>query len=68
MRKHCNFGVWTKKLTPLLTPLLTTYKINGKMKIVKPRTINGTQFKFINKLSLPETLKMVVTLQISDSL
>ena len=38
------------------------------MKIVKPRTINGTQFKFINKLSLPETLKMVVTLQISDSL
>ena len=52
---------------PLTDPLLTPYKINGKMKIKKPRTINGTRFKFINKFSLPETSKMAVALQISDS-
>ena len=34
------------------------------MKIKKPRTINGTRFKFINKFSLPETSKMAVALQI----
>ena len=56
------------QLTPLLTPLLTPYKINGKMKIAKPRTIDETRFKFINKFSLPETSKMAVALQISDSL
>ena len=33
---------------PLLTPLLTPYKINGKMKIKKPRTINGTRFKWVS--------------------
>ena len=52
---------------PLLTPLLTPYKIDGKLKIKKPRTINGTRFKFINKFSLPETCKMADALQISDS-
>ena len=41
---------------PLLTLLLTPYKINGKMKIKKAQNhINGTRFKFINKFSLPET-------------
>ena len=33
------------------------------MKMKKPRTINGTRFKFINKFSLPETSKMAVALQ-----
>ena len=33
----------------------------------KPRTINGTRFKFINKFTLPETSKMAVALQISSS-
>ena len=56
------------QLTPYWPPLLTPYKINGKMKIKKPRTINGTRFKFISKFSLPETSKMAVVLQISDSL
>ena len=45
---------------PLLTPLLTPYKINGKMRIKKPRTISGTRYKFINKFSLPETSEMAV--------
>ena len=54
---------FNKTLIPSqLTPLLTHYKINGKMKVKKPRTINGTQCKFINKLSLPETFKMAVAL------
>ena len=57
-----------KTLTPLLTPLLTPYKINGKMKFKKPRTINGTRFKFINKFSLLEPSKMAVALHIFDSL
>ena len=35
-------------LTPFLTPLLTPYKINGEMKIKKPRTINGTRFKWVS--------------------
>ena len=52
---------------PLLTPLLTPYKINGKWKLKKPRTIDGTSFKFINKFSLPETSKMADALQIPDS-
>ena len=51
----------------LLTPLVSPYKSNGKMKIKKPRTINGTRFKFINEFSLPETSKMADALQISDS-
>ena len=38
-------------------PLLTPYKISGKMKIKKPRTINGTRFNFINKFSLPENFQ-----------
>ena len=50
------------------TPLLNPYEINGRMKIKNPRTINGTRFKFINKFSLPESSKMAVALQISDSL
>ena len=57
------FGGFRQNTDPLLTP----YKINGKMKIKKPRTINGTRLKFINKFSLPETSKMAVALQISDS-
>ena len=40
----------------------------GKSKLKKPRTINGTRFKLVNKFSLPETSKIVVALQISDSL
>ena len=49
-------------------PLLTSYKIMGKWKLKKPRTINGSRFKFINKFSFPETSKMAVALQIFDSL
>ena len=56
---------------PLLTPYWPLYwppiKSRGKWKLKKPRTINGTRFKFINKLSLPETSKMADALQISDS-
>ena len=40
------------QLTPYWPPYWTPYKINGKMKIKKkPRTINVTRFKFINKLA-----------------
>ena len=38
-----------------------------KGKLKKPRPINGTRFKSINKFSLLESSKMVDTLQISDS-
>lgn len=55
----------TAKVTPqklsfdkTLTPPTDPYKINGKMKIKNPRTINGTRFKFVNKFSLAETFKM----------
>jgi len=36
---------------PLLTPLLTAYKINGKMKIKKAKNYQWDRFKFINKFS-----------------
>ena len=39
---------------PLLIPLLSPYKMNGKMEIKKSQNY-GTQFKFIKKFSLPET-------------
>ena len=44
---------------------LTPYKINGKMKIKKAQNYHDeTRF---NKFSLPETSKMAVALQISNS-
>ena len=56
---------------PLLTPYWPPYwppiKSMGKWKLKKPRNIDGTWFKFINKFSLPETSKMADALQIPDS-
>ena len=52
---------------PLLTPYWLPIKSMGKWKLKKPRTINGTRFKFINKFSLPETFKIADAMQISDS-
>ena len=71
--RHSGFRQNTdpRSTDPLLTPSWLPYwppiKSMGKWEFKKPRTINGTRFKFINKFSLPETFKMADALQISDS-
>ena len=64
-RYHSSFD---KTMTPAqLTAYWPPITSMGKWKLKKPRTINGTRFKFINNFSLLETFKMVDALQISDS-
>jgi len=55
--KHWPPVNWTPT-DPQLTPLLTLYKINGKMKMKKAQNYQWDRFKFMNKFILPQTSKM----------